>query len=213
MSITASKSGSLGSFNIGLAVAAGLINPLSAQLDALLAVGLGPFMAEISAQFNASLAATATLSLQVGNPLAALQLAISALAQLQAALQAALSLPPITLSLSAELSASVALAAALAARIGLLKLAIAAALEIKIGAVQAAAGLAAQLSLPGFVAVSFAGETFAVNGAKIATLLGGGTVDGEALTGLLPTDTVAYGVLLAASSPSAGAALSAIIQV
>ncbi len=213
MTITASKDGSLGTFNVGLAAAVGLINPLSAQLDALLAIGLGPFMAEISAQFNASIALQATLSLQIGNPLAALQAAIAALGQLQAALQLALALPPIQISLSAELSASVALAAALSARIGLLKIAIQVALEIKLGAVKAAAGFAAQLALPGIVAIAFSGEDFATNGTKIASILGGGAADGFSLSGVMPTDTVGYGVLLAASEPSASAALSAIITV
>lgn len=213
MAIIASKDGSLGSFNVGLAAAVGLINPLSAQIDALLSIGLGPFMAEISAQFNASLAAQATLTLQIGNPLAALQLAISAVAQLQAALQAALALPPISLSLSAELSASVALAAALSARIGLLKIAIQVALEIKLGAVKAAAGLAANLTLPGCAAIAFKGETLAANGAKLATILSGGSADGFSLSGLAPGNIVGYGVLLVCTAPSVSAALEGIITV
>jgi hypothetical protein len=217
MAITGSTDGSLGSFNVGLAVAIGLINPLSAQLDALLSIGLGPFMADLAVSFNASLALNATLSLQIGNPLAALQLAISALAQLQAALSAALSLPPIQISLSAEIGASAALAAALSARIGLLKIAIQIALEIKIGAVKAAAEAAASLALPGVVAISFEGGTLAENGTKIATILGGGSVADPggpyALTGLPPTAVVAYGVLLACSEPSVGAALKGIISV
>lgn len=213
MSIIAASSGTLGSFNVGLAVAAGLLVPLSAQLDALISIGIGPFQIELSLQFSATLAANATLTLQIGDPTAALQLAISALAQLQAALSAALSLPTISLSLSAELGAGVALAGALSARLGILSIAIEIALQIKLGALAAAADLQASLTAPGIAAVAFAGEDFATNGAKIASLFGGSTVDGFTLTGVAPGDTVAYGVILAATLPSAGAALSAIITV
>lgn len=213
MTILSATSGTLGSFNVGLAVAAGLINPLSAQLDALLAIGLGPFMAEISASFNASLAASATLSLQIGNPLASLQLAISALAQLQAALIAALSLPSIELSISAELSASVALAAALSARIGLLKIAIAIALEIKLGAVKAAADLALSLNAGPVAAASFGGESFAAEGAKIASLMQGNVVDGKQLPGITGSEPVSFGIILIAGTASVGASLNAIIQI
>lgn len=218
MTIIGSESGSLGSFNVGLAAAVGLINPLSAQLDALLSIGLGPFMADLAVSFNASLALNATLSLQIGNPLAALQLAISALAQLQAALSAALSLPPIQISLSAEIGASAALAAALSARIGLLKVAIQIALEIKIGAIKAAAGFAADLALPGIVAIAFEGETIEQNGVKLNTILGGGSVadpGGPYMLegGVTKDDPVAYGVLLIATAPSAGIALKGIISV
>lgn len=215
MPIVATDGGSLGSFNVGLAVAVGLINPLSAQLDALLSVGLGPFMADLSVQFNAALSITATLSLQIGDPLAGLKAAINALAGLQAALQLALQLPAISLGLSAELSASAALTGALSARIGLLKLAISAALEIKIGAIQAAAGLAAQLSLPGIVAVAFGdgSQTFAQEGVNLASLLGGSPVDGFSMVGASDGDDLYFGVLLAASSPSAAVALDAIIKI
>ena len=96
---------SLITFNVGLAAAVPVLGLLGAQIDALLSIGLGPFMAEISASFNASIALQATLNLQIsGGAVFALQAAISALAQLQAALSAALTLPAISLSLSAELS-------------------------------------------------------------------------------------------------------------
>ncbi len=213
MTITATSSATLGDFNVGLAAAAGVIVPLSAQLDALLSVGLGPFQAELSAQFNAALAAQATLSLQIGNPLAALQLAINALGQLQAALSAALSLPPINLSLSAELSASAALVGALSARLGLLTIAIEAALKIKLSALDLAASLQASLSAGPVVAIAFSGEDFQTNGSKIATLMSGGSADGFSLPGVSGSDPLAGGVLLATGSASAAAALSAIITV
>lgn len=213
MAITALQSNTLGTFNVGLVAAAGLIVPLSAQLDALLAVGLGPFQADLQAQLNAALAAQATLTLQIGDPLAALKLAISALAQLQAALQAALVLPPITLSLGAELSATAALIGTLSVRLGLLSVALQAALKIKLGALTAAADFQANLSAGPVVAFTFAGDSWTVNGGKISSLFNGGTVDGFSISGLVPSDTVAGGVVLVAGSPSAAAALSAIISV
>lgn len=213
MAIVAAESGTLGQFNVGLAAAVGLLIPVSAQIDALLSIGLGPFQAELAVQFSASLAAQATLSLQIGDPTIALQLAISALAQLQAALNAALTLPPINLSLSAELSASVALAAALSARIGLLTAAIELALQIKLAAVEGAASLQASLGAGPVAAVAFSGEDFATNGSKLATIMSGGTVDGFSLSSVNGSDPVSFGVLLVAGSASVGAALSAIITI
>jgi hypothetical protein len=212
MTIIEVKTGTLGEFNVGLAAAVGLLVPLSAQIDALLTIGLGPFQADLMLQFNAALAAQATLTIQVGDPFAALQLAISALAQLQAALQLALQFPPINISISAELSASIALAGALSARLGLLSIAIELAIQIKLAALKLAAELQLSLSAGPVTAVAFGGESYTVEGSKLALLLNGGTVDGKSITGLNPAD-VAYGVLLVTSVPSVSAAISAIIQV
>lgn len=213
MTIDAVASATLGDFNIGLAVAVGLVVPLSAQIDVLLSVGLGPFKADLSLQFNASLAAQATLSLQVDNPLAALQLALNALGQLQAALQAALSLPAVTLSISAELSAQAALAGALSARLGVLSLAISAAIKLKLAALEAAADLQASLTAGPVVAVAFSGEDFGTNGAKIAALFTGASVDGHTIPGITSSTPMAGGVVLATSSVSAAAAIGVIISV
>lgn len=213
MAILGASTGTLGSYNVGLAVAAGLIVPLSAQLDALLAVGLGPFQAELQAQFNAALATQATLTLQVGDPTAALRAAIAAVAQLQAALIASLTLPPVTLSIAAELGATAAIVGALTARLGVLSGAISLALRIKAGAITSAADLQAALNAGPVTAIAFGGDTWTVEGAKLANLFNGGTVDGHAITGLNPAETVLGGIVLATGSASAAAALSAIIQV
>lgn len=197
-------------FNVGLAAAVGVINPLSAQLDALLSLGLGPFEAELAASFNASLAAQATLTLQIGDPFASLQLAIAALAQLQAALIAALTFPIPSLSISAELSASIALAGALSARLGLLKLLIEAALRIKFGAVQLAADLSAAINLGPAFAFTFAGDTLAVTGGQISALFAGGLSDPPA--SILPGEVVT-GVIILTKVPAVGVALNAIITV
>jgi hypothetical protein len=215
MSLGSPVGGTLGSFNVGLsaALAAGIL-PLSAQLDALLSIGLGPFMAELSLQFNASLAAQATLTLQIGDPTLALQLALSALAQLQAALAAALQFPPITLSLSAELTAAIALGAALAARLGMIKIAIEIALRIKLGVLKLAANLQASLDAGPAWAFTFedgGGETLQAIGSQLQALFAAGVGTGG--DKIEPTDNNVYGVVLMTKVPVVQAALSAIITV
>lgn len=248
--------GTLADFNVGLTAAIGLIYPLTAalnldasllgtlnltltglaaQLDILLSVGLGPFMAELSAQFNASLVAQATLTLQIGDPLAALKLALSLVGQLQAALTAALSLPPINIGLSAELSASVALAAALSARLGLLSVTIEAAIKVKLAALKlvaqviaqiqaiinlvlstlnAVAALEAELTAGPFFAMDFdtgGSATLQSIGAEIAAKFALGLDDGGGNT-LGPLDG-AYGLIFVTGAPSAKASLDVIISV
>lgn len=197
---------SLGEFNVGLTAAIAFLNPLSAQLDLLLSLGLGPYQADLAVQFNVALSASATLSLQISNPLASLQLAISALAQLQAALTAALSLPTVSLSLSAELSASMALSAALALKLGGLQLLIAAAIEIKIAALKFSADLALSLSLPGFAGFTFQGEAMNTTGGQINALFSAGFPD------FAPGTTV-WGIVLMVKDESLFNAMSAIITV
>lgn len=165
--------GTLGDINVAASAAATILFPLSAQLDGLLTFALGPLQADIMAQFNATLAAQATLTLQIGDPTAALKLALSALAQLQAALQAALSLPPVNLSLSAELTASAALIASLKAKLGLLDILIKAALNIKLEALKFAGDLQARLGVSA-VLVTFSGSNLSAAGDDIKTLFDGG---------------------------------------
>jgi hypothetical protein len=203
-------------FNVGAAGAVAFLNPLGAQLDALLALGLGPFQATLAAQFNAALAASASLSLSIGDPTVALRLAIAAVAQLQAALAAALSLPPIQLSLNAELTAAASLAATLQVQLGGLQLLIRAALAIKIPAIQAAAVLSAALSVGPFFAISFgftSPTTLQQVSNWLSTEVGSGGLSADSTT-LLPTDET-YGVLIFGSIPtaSAKAAFDAIISV
>jgi hypothetical protein len=166
-------SGTLGDINVAAAFAGSLLFPLSAQLDGLLTFALGPLQADLAAQFNATLAAQATLTLQIGDPTAALQLALSALAQLQAALQAALQLPPVNLSLSAELTASAALIATLKAKLGLIDVLIKAALQIKASSLKFGGELQAALGASA-VLVTFSGTTLAVAGDDIKTLFDAG---------------------------------------
>lgn len=206
-------SGTLGEINIGLAAAIGFINPLGAQIDALVGLGLSPLQVDLAAQFNAALAAQATLTLQVTDPLAAIKAALAAVIQLQAALTAALALPPLHLSLSAELSASAALSAALSAKIGGLRLLINAALNIKIPAIRAAAQIAADLSAGPAIVLVFDGISDAtplsVIGSLIQAKFAAGVTHGA--NTIFPTDPTS-GILIITKGASVFASLQAIIQ-
>ena len=206
-------------FNVGAAAAVALLNPLAAQLDALLALGLGPFQTLLAAQFNAALAAQASLSLSISigdiGIIGALKASIAALAQLQAALAGALALglPPIQLSLGAELSASAALAATLQLQLGGLQLLIKAALAIKIPAIEAAASLGLALSVGPFFAISFSDTTVSAVSSWLAGEVSSGqlysAVDSVAMNVGDPT----FGVLIFGTDPSFQGAFSAIIHV
>jgi hypothetical protein len=147
--------GGLGDWNIGLTAAVGFINPLGAQLDAMIAANAA-FRSELAVQLDASLALQASLALSVTDPFAYIKSALQAIIELQAALTAALALPPIGLSIGAELGAAASLSAALSAKLAAL-LSIDAAIAIKIPAIRAAADMAAALSVGGIVALSFDG--------------------------------------------------------
>lgn len=203
-------SGTLGSFNVGLAAAVGFLAPLGIQIDALIALGLGPFQLDLSARLNAALAAQASLAISIGNPLASLQILLAAVANLQAALQGALSLSlSLNVSVSLNLSLMAALSGSLAIQLGGLQLAIRLALQIKIPALRAAAELAASMNAGPAFAFTYTGALGSV-GSEIAALYAAGLVDGSNV--IDPTDDV-YGVTLLSSIPSVQAALQAIIQV
>jgi len=203
------RSGTLGSFNVGLAAGVGFLIPLGAQIDALIAAGLGPFQLDLSARLNAAISASASLGIQFGNPFAGIQAILAALVNIQAALAAALAFPLPSIQLGVRLSAMAALQGTLAIQLGGLQLAIALALQVKIPALRAAAELAASLGAGPAFAFTFDGP-LAAEGASIAALFAGGLVDGGNV--ILPAQPV-YGVVLLSSVPSVQAALGAIIQV
>lgn len=203
------RSGTLGSFNVGLATSVGFLTPLGAQVDALISAGLGPFQADLSSRLNAAAAASASIGIQFGNPFAGIQAVLAALVNIQAALAAALAFPLPSVQLGARLGAMAALQGTLAVQLGGLQLAIAQAVQVKIPALRAAAELAASLGAGPAFAFTFTG-LLAVEGVNIATLFSTGLVDGS--NTILPTQDVS-GVVLVASVPSVQAALSAIIQV
>ena len=210
------KGATLIDFNVGCAGAVLLLNPMAAQIDALLALGLGPFQTALAAQFNAALSAQATLSLQISlgdiGLLVALQASIRALVALQASM--ALGLPIPSLSLGAELGASVALMATLQVLLGGVRLLIEAALAVKIPAIRAAAALAAALSAGPFFGISFGmtlpQSTLAAQGAEFASLFATGLVDG---TNVIDPGDPVFGVMLICKVPTLQTALQAIITV
>jgi hypothetical protein len=212
--VTEVGGGTLGSFNVGLSASLGFLFPLSAQVDALLGVALGPLQVDLGIQLNAALALQATLVLEISDPLAALRLAIAAAAQLQAALTAALTLPPVQLSLSAELSAAAALAGALTARIGGLKLLIAAALQVKIPAIKLASDLALAASAGPAIILSFDGIADGTNLAQI-----GGQIQSKFSSGVsfgpdsIGPATPVSGVIIVTAGASVFASLGAILTV
>lgn len=207
-------------FNVGAAAAVTFLNPLSAQLDALIALGLGPFQASLAAQFNAALAAQASLSLSISlgdlGLIASLKASIAALAQLQAALAGALALglPPLQLGLTSELSVTAALAATLKVKLGGIQLLIKAALAVKLPAIQAAAGLTAAMSAGPFFAVSF-GLTSPTTLQEASDWLAGEVAGGglAADSQLLAPGDQTYGVFIFGVNPALSGSFSAIISV
>jgi len=207
MPLSQEKSASLGQFNVGLAVALGFLNPLAIRLDALIAVGIGPFEALLAAQLNASLAAQATLAVQF-DPTANLRVLANALVQLQVALEAALAVD-VSVGIQAELNVVSDLAITLQIQLGGLQLAIEAVLAIKIPALALAAELQAKLSATVF-GFSFEDDSLATTGGQIASLFSSGLVDGSNSIG--PGDPVG-GVVLLGSAAFAIDAIFAIITI
>lgn len=207
MALDPPVSGTLGQFNVALSGAADVIAPLSAQIDGLLSAGIGPFQADLNSQLTASLAAKATLSIQVGNPLAALQAAIAAVAQLQANLQAALALPSIDVSIQTELAAQAAIAGALSAKLGAIQVALELAIQAKAAALNVLFNIQASLNAGSVFAFTFSGDTLATTGGQIGSLFVGGLTDPP--NSIAPGDNVS-GIVILASDPAAAAAIAAI---
>ena len=208
---------SLLDFNVGAAAAVAFLNPLAAQLDGLIALGLGPYQTSLNTQFNASIAAQASLSLTLAlgdfSIVGALKSSIAALVQLQAALSSSLAfgLPSISLGLSAELGAAASLAAALKVQLGAVQLLIKAALAVKLPAITAAADLTASLNAGPFFAISFSNVTLQQASNWLSAEVGGGGLSADSQT-LLPAD-VTGGVFIFATDPSFQASFDAIIKV
>lgn len=203
--------GTLGEANIGLAAGVAALNPLSAQLDSVIAFGLGPLQSDLSSSLDASLGLQATLALAVSDPTQNIRNALAAIIELIGILTSALSLPPIVLDVSAELGASAAISAALAAKLGAVSAVIDAAVAVKVPAVRLAADLSAAISAGSVALLSFDGfsdptDLQTIGGqinSKFSSGIGGGLIG--------PTD-LAAGIILVAESPSVFASLGAIIQ-
>jgi hypothetical protein len=208
MAVTEIAGGTLGSINFTAQAAVGFLNPFGAQVDAFFGATLGPLQADLTAQLNASLAAAASISISIGNPLANLQAALAAVGQLQAAITAALALPPINIAASGQLSATLALAAALEAKLGLLDIAVKALLAIKIPAVELAANAVAELGAGPAILLEFTGGTLSAHGTAIQALFNSGLSLGGGIT---PGDT-AFGYILVTKAPVAKSGLDFVLR-
>lgn len=199
--------------SVGGAVAVQFLNPLLFNFDLMLngAFGLGPFLAELNAQFSASVSLQAQLSISISNPLLNFTLALQAIAQLQASLSAALALglPVVSVDIGAKLSVTAALQASLALKIGGLRALIEAALSIKIGASQFLGEFQANLSAGPIYVLGFgfdAPNTAADVGSQLQTMLNGG------LSGISASDDIS-GIVILTKNPAASAAISALFKV
>ena len=210
MGISTIKSGTLGGFNVGLSLAVGFLIPLGAQIDALIAFGLGPLQVDLNAQLSASLSFSAGLSISIGNPFAGIQAVLTALANIQAALALALQFQLPAVQVSLQLSVALAFQAALAIQIGALQLAISLALSIKIPALKAAAALAASINAGPVFAFMFDSDTLEKTGADIEGLFSNGLIDGANV--IQPTDPV-FGIVMLSSVPSVQASFDVLFQV
>jgi hypothetical protein len=201
--VTEVAGGTLGSINIGALNANIFLPALSAQLDAAIASGLGPAKLDASLQLNAALAAQATLTLRVGNPLDAIREALAAVVQLQAQLTASLALPTVQLGLSAEIGATAALAGALTAKLGLLDGLIQAALAVKLPAVKFSDGLGNALGIGPAILLAFNGiadgTNLATMGNNIAAKFAGGLHFGPST--INPGDFVSGVILITTAAP------------
>lgn len=209
MAIGNVKSGTLGSFNVGLAASVGFVAPLGIQVDALVAAGLGPFQADLTARLTATGAAAANLTIQVGNPAISIQAILMALANIQGALAAALTLPNPSVELGGQLTAMLAQQATLGLQLGALQQAVQVATQTKVAALRTAAEVAAQVSAGPAFAFTFSGALNSV-GAEIGSLFGSGLADGP---NTIEPSTPVSGIVILTSVPSVQDALSAIIQV
>ena len=205
--------GALGATNLAVGDLASIINPLAAQLDAAISLGLGPLQTDLAASLDASLALQASLSLSVADPTASIRAALAAIVDLTAALSAALSLPPLQLpQVDADISAAAALSATLSARLGAIQLLIDAMLSVKIPALQLAD---IPLGVGPIVLLVFDGLNVLGGGGTMTLEEAGNKIQTEFSSGvgsppIAPTDNTSGIILLVGASPTATAAFNAL---
>jgi hypothetical protein len=207
--------GNLLSINEGLGLAVGVLNPLAAQLDLSLSIGLSPLKSNISAALEAALGFNAALNIAFTDPFANIRAALEALIQLQASLSLALSLPPLALpEISLEIGFTAELIASLSLQLGGLDLAIDAALAIKIPAVRLAADLNAALSAGPAVLLAFDGISDPTNMQTIGNLIATkfSSPVGAFPDTIDPTDDIA-GIMIITAAPSAYVGLEVIFPI
>lgn len=212
MAVTDVGSFTLGEINVGLAAGIGLLNPLLLQFDLFLTgqFGLGPFLVDIQAQYNAAISAVLQLSLTTSDPLAAIRALIAAFGALQASLSVALSfgLPTVSLQIGAQISAVAALSASLSLKVAGINALLTAGANVKIPMIQFVARIGAALAAGPVHLVSFTGDQLAVTGAELAAAFSSGLGPTDPL---LPTDIV-DGILIVTKDPAVFQALAAILK-
>lgn len=205
--------GTLASVNIAAAGALTVIGPLIAGIDSSLfgPLGIGVIQADLQAQINASLEASANIAIGFTNPLDGFLRALEALKLLEAAILRALSsgiIPAVSVQVTTQLSALAAFQAAAGARLGGLNALLQGLKLVRTPAVTFAGLLNASLSAGGAFVVSFDGITLSAAGASIAADFSLGLTYG--MDTIAPGETV-YGVVILTKLPSTWTALQAIL--
>lgn len=211
MDINEITGGTVGSVSFAAAAAVNSLLPLCAELDVFIGAQIGPLIADLQAQYRASLDFSVNASLALINPFQIIQDVLRAVIQLQASLQASLALPAIGLGVNANITAAATLAAALEIRLGLLNAAIKALIALKIGALNLAGIIAGKLSAGPVVLLEFGAlgaSTLAVAGTDIATKFGSGLTLGG---GISPVD-ISFGYILVTKAPVAKAGLDFVLR-
>ena len=201
--------GDIGSVNVGLFAAFGLLGALLANLDFMLygSIGIGALHANFSLQLQASLQASLELGLNISNPFIGFSIALSAIATLQVEIALALS-GQITFSLdvSFQLSANVSLQASLMAQLGGLELVLQAAIALKIPVVEFMARL--NLSAGPLLVASWTDMRLDQAASQVQLDAANGMSYGPiTINAWEPT----YGVVILTKSPAAWASLQAIL--
>lgn len=202
----------LGELNLAAAGAINILNPLLAQIDFSLfgSLGIGSLQADLQAQLQAAIQAKINIGINLANPFVGFQLALVAIAQLQAQIAAALNgaVPAISIEATTQISAILALEASLAARIGGLEALIQGALAVKIPATNFAGQLAAHLAAGPIFLLSFEDVPLSTAGTSLSADFTAGLVDGPNSIG---PGELASGIVLVTKSPSAWLSLKAIL--
>jgi hypothetical protein len=191
-----------------------VLKPLLANVDQSLfgPLGIGALRDNLQLQMNAAISASAHISLNIVNPLAAFQQALISIKQLEANLIRALalgSIPSASIQATTQVSALAKVAASIGVQLGNLLALIQALLNSKIPAASFAGSLAEHLS---------AGDAFLLSFEDVPMNVVGGNISGSFSVPLsygpaviLPGEHV-YGLVILTKVPSTWTAIQAILR-
>ena len=206
-------SGTIGEVNEGLGFATGALNPLAAQLDLSLSLGLSALQSNIRGSLSAAVGVNASLTVSFDDPLAALRASLFAAIELQASLTLALSLPPLVLpEIALDLAASASLVASLSFQLGGIDLAIQGALAIKIPAQRLAADLNVALGLGPMVLLAFDGLADGTSMQDIGDLIATKFSSSLGTPQIDPPDPIS-GIIIITTATAAYAALNVVFPI